>query len=67
MKHLFNWVEILVTDMKRAIGFYSGILDVKFNEMELGPVKYALFRLMTGSIAGHSHRVNITNHRQREC
>jgi predicted enzyme related to lactoylglutathione lyase len=43
MKHLINWVEIPVTDMKRAIGFYSGILGVKFNEMEIGPVKYALF------------------------
>jgi len=43
MKHLINWVEIPVTDMKRAIGFYSGILGITFNEMEIGPVKYALF------------------------
>jgi len=43
MKHLINWIEIPVTDMKRAIGFYSEILGVTLNEMEIGPVKYAIF------------------------
>ncbi len=43
MKHLINWVEIPVIDMKRAIGFYSKILEAQFNEMEIGPVKYSLF------------------------
>jgi uncharacterized protein len=43
MKHLINWIEIPVSDMKRAVAFYLKILGVKFNEMELGPVKYALF------------------------
>lgn len=44
MEHLTNWVEIPVKDMKRAVKFYSTILGgVALNEMELGPVKYALF------------------------
>ena len=43
MKHLINWVEIPVTDMKRAIGFYSQIFEIEFIEMEIGVVKYALF------------------------
>jgi len=55
MNHLINWIEIPVTDMKRAIGFYSKILDVKLNEMEIGPVKYALFpasdRFNNGALA----------------
>jgi predicted enzyme related to lactoylglutathione lyase len=55
MKHLINWIEIPVTDMKRAIGFYSKILEVSFNEMGIGPVKYALFptddRFNSGALA----------------
>lgn len=43
MKHLINWIEIPVTDMKRAIGFYFKILGITFNEMEIGTIKYALF------------------------
>jgi predicted enzyme related to lactoylglutathione lyase len=44
MQHLFNWVEIPVKRMQRAVKFYSAILGgATFNEMELGPIKYALF------------------------
>jgi predicted enzyme related to lactoylglutathione lyase len=44
MKHLINWIEIPVTDIKRATTFYSKILGgIQFQEMEIGPVKYALF------------------------
>ena len=43
MKHLTNWVEIPVKNMKRAVKFYSDILGVTLNEMELGSVTYALF------------------------
>src|SRR5258708_33511071 len=43
MEHLINWVEIPVTNMKRAIAFYSKILGTEFTEVELGPVQYALF------------------------
>jgi uncharacterized protein len=43
MKHLINWIEIPVTDMQRAIGFYSKILGIQFTPMNIGPVQYALF------------------------
>ena len=43
MKHLTNWVEIPVKNMKRAVKFYSDILGVTLTEMELGSVTYALF------------------------
>ena len=43
MKHLTNWVEIPVKNMKRAVKFYSDILGITLTEMELGSVTYALF------------------------
>lgn len=43
MKHLSNWIEIPVKDMKRAVSFYSNILGVSFHEMPMGPNHYALF------------------------
>ena len=43
MKHLINWVEIPVTDMQRAKSFYSTILSVELNTMEMGGNMYALF------------------------
>jgi uncharacterized protein len=44
MQHLTNWVEIPVKNMNRAVKFYSTVLGgVTLNELELGPVKYALF------------------------
>jgi uncharacterized protein len=55
MKHLMNWVEIPVTNMERAMDFYSKILGITFNEMQIGPVKYALFptedRFNSGALA----------------
>ncbi|HEY4788361.1 MAG TPA: VOC family protein [Bacteroidales bacterium] len=55
MKHLINWVEIPVIDLKRAIGFYSKILGVEFNEMEIGGSRYAIFptddRFNSGALA----------------
>lgn len=44
MQHLTNWVEIPVKNMTRAVKFYSAILGgVTLKELELGPVRYALF------------------------
>lgn len=55
MKHLLNWIEIPVKDMARAKAFYSTILGEQLNEMEMGPVKYALFptedRFNSGALA----------------
>jgi len=43
MDHLLNWIEIPVTNMKRAVGFYRGLLGVDVHEMTLGNNDYALF------------------------
>lgn len=44
MNHLINWVEIPVTDMKRAIKFYADIFGgIEFYEMDMEGTKYALF------------------------
>jgi uncharacterized protein len=43
MKHLTNWIEIPVTDMKRAISFYGKILGIEFYEMTIGNITYAIF------------------------
>jgi len=43
MKHLSNWVEIPVKDIVRAKAFYETLLGEKLQDMELGPVQYALF------------------------
>lgn len=43
MKRLSNWVEIPVTDLPRAIRFYSQIFGIELQTMELGEVSYALF------------------------
>lgn len=44
MKHLVNWIEIPVTDLKRAQQFYSTIFGgIEFYNMEQNGNKYALF------------------------
>jgi uncharacterized protein len=54
MDHLVNWVEIPVSDMKRAVSFYRELLDIELHEMELGPNDYAMFgvndRFNTGAL-----------------
>lgn len=43
MKHLFNWVEIPVLDMKRAKTFYSTILETSLQDATIGDIEYAIF------------------------
>jgi predicted enzyme related to lactoylglutathione lyase len=43
MKHLLNWVEIPVSSLERAKAFYSAILDMPMEEMEMGGLRYAFF------------------------
>jgi predicted enzyme related to lactoylglutathione lyase len=45
MDHLLNWIEIPVTNMKRAVGFYRDLLGVDLHEMKLGEKDYALFAI----------------------
>jgi hypothetical protein len=60
MKHLVNWIEILVTDMDRACRFYSDILGIELQRMELGGSLYALFptedRFNAGALVMGAHR-----------
>lgn len=43
MKHLLNWVEIPVVSLERAKAFYSTVLDMPLEEMQMGQLRYALF------------------------
>jgi uncharacterized protein len=45
MDHLLNWVEIPVTNMKRATSFYRELLAIDVHEMKLGNNDYALFAI----------------------
>ena len=45
MDHLLNWVEIPVTNMKRATSFYRELLAIDAHEMKLGNNDYALFAI----------------------
>jgi predicted enzyme related to lactoylglutathione lyase len=45
MDHLSNWIEIPVSDMKRAKKFYGDLLAVGLNEMQMGDNVYVLFEL----------------------
>jgi uncharacterized protein len=61
MDHLFNWIEIPVTDMGRAVKFYERILGIELNCMTMGGTEYALFpskdRFNCGALAkGENHR-----------
>jgi len=38
-----SWVEIAVTDMKRAIAFYEEVLGTKLERHEMGPLDMAFF------------------------
>ncbi len=61
MKHLINWIEIPVRDMDRACAFYSNILGVDLQRMELGGSTYALFptedRFNAGALVRGENRV----------
>ena len=59
MKHLINWIEIPVSDMKRATVFYSTILGLELSPMQMGPVSYAIFpsgdQFNAGALAAGEH------------
>ena len=44
MKHLINWLEIPVADLKRAKKFYNTIFGgIEFHDMEMNGNKFAIF------------------------
>lgn len=44
-----NWFEIPVTDMARAMAFYSKVLGVEIVESEMGPNKMGWFPMAMGA------------------
>jgi predicted enzyme related to lactoylglutathione lyase len=43
MKNLVNWIEIPAVQIQRAVHFYQSVLDIQFQEFNMGGMKYALF------------------------
>ncbi|MBO3759867.1 VOC family protein [Ciceribacter sp. L1K22] len=52
MTNLFNWVEIPVTDMARAIAFYERLLDLSLEPVFMGRTVYAVFPSMEFGVHG---------------
>ena len=42
MEHLLNWVEIPVSNTKRAVRFSGELFDLQLHEMKMGPNDYAV-------------------------
>ena len=43
MKKLVSWVEIPAKDFKRAVQFYSAVLEIELQEFDCGDEKMACF------------------------
>ena len=53
-EHFTVWTEIPVTDLDRAIAFYSTVFDIELTKDESGPNPMAMFPTSTpGGVAGH--------------
>lgn len=50
--HTTVWFEIPVTDLDRAVAFYSKVLEVELHVAEYGPSKMAVFPGGSGEAAG---------------
>jgi predicted enzyme related to lactoylglutathione lyase len=51
MKNLISWVEIPATDFHRAVGFYSRVLETKFEVFDCESEKMACFPGGEGAIS----------------
>ena len=52
MSNVINWFEIPVTDMDRAIKFYSTILDKTIEKAQFAPMPYAFLPMVPGEVGG---------------
>src|SRR6266568_6568043 len=52
MSNVINWFEIPVTDMDRAIKFYSTILDKNIEKAQFAPMPYAFLPMVPGEVGG---------------
>jgi uncharacterized protein len=51
MEKLVSWIEIPAVDFKRAVNFYSTILEIKLEEVDCGTEKMACFPSGEGAIS----------------
>jgi predicted enzyme related to lactoylglutathione lyase len=51
MKKLISWVEIPAVDFKRAVNFYTSLLEVELNLFDFGEEKMACFPNDEGAIS----------------
>ncbi len=51
MKKLISWVEIPAVDLKRAVEFYSKVLNIKLQILDFGKEKMACFPNGEGAIS----------------
>lgn len=49
MANAADWFEIPVTDLARAVKFYSRAFGVTLHEMDMGPAKMAMFPMEPGA------------------
>lgn len=52
MDHIVVWFDIPVSNLERAMKFYSQVLDIAFEPMELGGEKMAIFPYKPGIVSG---------------
>ncbi|WP_121061831.1 VOC family protein [Chachezhania antarctica] len=52
-RNAIAWMEIPVTDMDKAMAFYSAVTQMEFNMEEGGPNPMAMFKTADGGVAGH--------------
>lgn len=52
MKNLINWFEIPATDFKRAVSFYTAILNVEIKETEVFGTKMGFFPTDGTNVSG---------------
>lgn len=52
MINFVSWFDIPVTDLDRAMKFYSKIFAVEISKMEGAPKKYAMFPFTPGGASG---------------
>lgn len=47
------WTEIPVTDIEKAMAFYTAVTDIEFDLVTEGPNPMAMFKGKPGGVAGH--------------
>lgn len=66
MAHMISWFELPVTDMDRAVAFYSEILQHPIPVEDMGPIKMGMLpgtkEEISGALVLHGHYLPSTTH-----